>query len=111
MIQIPISMAVVLGCLLVWAAYALARQGIVRFTVRDLFWLTLVIAMGVGWCLDHPAFNRVLSAKRDQELEARHQLADVQRDFNDLRTKYEHLQMQLNTDSSALIEPGERPKR
>jgi len=43
-------------------------------------------------------------------LEARHQLADVQRDFNDLRMKYERLQKQLNTDSSASIEHGERPK-
>jgi len=24
-----------------------------RFTIRDLLWLTLVVAMGVGWWLDH----------------------------------------------------------
>jgi len=23
-----------------------------RFTIRDLLWLTLVVAMGVGWWLD-----------------------------------------------------------
>jgi hypothetical protein len=24
-----------------------------RFTIRDLLWLTLVVAMGVGWWLEH----------------------------------------------------------
>jgi hypothetical protein len=24
-----------------------------RFTIRDLLWLTLVVAMGLGWWLDH----------------------------------------------------------
>ena len=24
-----------------------------RFTLRDLFWLVLVAAMGCAWCLDH----------------------------------------------------------
>ena len=24
-----------------------------RFTIRDLFWLTLVVALAVGWWIDH----------------------------------------------------------
>jgi len=24
-----------------------------RFTIRDLLWLTLVVALAVGWCVDH----------------------------------------------------------
>ena len=24
-----------------------------RFTIRDLLWLTLVVAIGVGWWIDH----------------------------------------------------------
>ena len=24
-----------------------------RFSIRDLFWLTLVVALAVGWWLDH----------------------------------------------------------
>ena len=24
-----------------------------RFTIRDVFWLTVVVALGVGWWLDH----------------------------------------------------------
>ena len=25
----------------------------IRYTIRDLFWLTLVVAMAAGWWLDH----------------------------------------------------------
>ncbi|MGI8980062.1 MAG: hypothetical protein ACR2FY_12635 [Pirellulaceae bacterium] len=24
-----------------------------KFSIRDLLWLTVVIALGVAWCLDH----------------------------------------------------------
>jgi hypothetical protein len=30
----------------------------VRFTIRDLLWLTLVVAMAVGWWLDRRAIQR-----------------------------------------------------
>jgi hypothetical protein len=36
-----------------------------RFTIRDLVLLTLVVAMGVGWWLDH---RRLLQAMRVSEL-------------------------------------------
>src|SRR5262245_38108246 len=29
-----------------------------RFTIRDLLWLTLVVATGVGWWLDRDKLNR-----------------------------------------------------
>ena len=31
-----------------------------RFTIRDLLWLTLVVALAVGWWLDHHRFRRFL---------------------------------------------------
>ncbi len=31
-----------------------------RFTLRDLFWLTLVVAMGVGWWLDRGMLSRAI---------------------------------------------------
>jgi hypothetical protein len=31
----------------------LAMQFKLRFTIRDLLWLTLVVALAVGWWLDH----------------------------------------------------------
>ena len=47
-----------------------------RFTIRDLLWLTLVVAMGVGWWLDHHQFEHQLerqlnAAIRDGESLAR----------------------------------------
>jgi hypothetical protein len=32
-----------------------------RFTIRDLVWLTLVVAMGVGWWLDHARLTAPVS--------------------------------------------------
>ena len=37
-----------------------------RFSIRDLIWLSVVVAMGVGWFLDHAAgtwYRRVADAK------------------------------------------------
>jgi len=36
-----------------------------RFTLRDLFWFTLVVAMGVGWWVDR---GRLTEAERRAEL-------------------------------------------
>jgi hypothetical protein len=32
-----------------------------RFTIRDLLWLTLVVAMAVGWWVDHRAISTGLA--------------------------------------------------
>jgi hypothetical protein len=45
-----------------------------RFTIRDLLWLTLVVALAVGWWLDH----KRVADRRDQYIRqeiARHQKA------------------------------------
>ncbi|HEY2411319.1 MAG TPA: hypothetical protein VGI40_03705 [Pirellulaceae bacterium] len=46
-----------------------------RFTIRDLLWLTVVVALAVGWWLDHRQFDSfdramILSLKK-QRLEGR----------------------------------------
>ena len=41
-----------------------------RFTIRDLLWLTVVAAMGVGWWVDHTRIstaNNELAKQRDNE--------------------------------------------
>ena len=38
-----------------------------RFTIRDLLWLTVVVALGVGWWIDR---SQVASAKRAFENDA-----------------------------------------
>jgi hypothetical protein len=34
-----------------------------RFTIRDLLWLTLVVAMGLGWWLDHTDTSQIKSER------------------------------------------------
>jgi len=46
-----------------------------RFTIRDLLWLTLVVALGLGWWLEHSHlslenktnFNRMVRSQSDVE--------------------------------------------
>jgi hypothetical protein len=33
-----------------------------RFTTRDLLWLTLVVAMGFGWWIDHARLQSKIDA-------------------------------------------------
>lgn len=41
-----------------------------RFTIRDVRWLTVVVAMGVGWCLDHSRTAKWLEEQKEwQELQ------------------------------------------
>ena len=37
-----------------------------RFTIRDLLWLTVVVALGVGWWIDRRTFQRQLSVERSE---------------------------------------------
>jgi hypothetical protein len=39
-----------------------------RFSIRDLFWLSLVVALAVGWWFDHDSVRR--ERERLQSLEA-----------------------------------------
>ena len=38
-----------------------------RFTIRDLLWLMVVVAMGIGWRLDARKWRRELSQERDEK--------------------------------------------
>ena len=37
-----------------------------RFTIRDVLWLTVVVALGVGWWADRRARNREVQEKVDR---------------------------------------------
>jgi len=37
-----------------------------RFTIRDMLWLTVVVALGAGWWVDH----RILAGSDKERLEA-----------------------------------------
>ncbi|HUE74712.1 MAG TPA: hypothetical protein VMP01_27840 [Pirellulaceae bacterium] len=38
-----------------------------RFTIRDLLWLTVVVAMGVAWWVDRSGLTKRLSEKFAEE--------------------------------------------
>ena len=42
-----------------------------RFTIRDVLWLTVVVALAVGWGLDRVQFRREQLNARRAELRAR----------------------------------------
>jgi hypothetical protein len=35
-------------------------QGMFRFSIRDVLWLTVVVALGVGWWVDHSSLGKRL---------------------------------------------------
>ena len=38
-----------------------------HFTIRDLLWLMVVVAMGIGWRLDAQKWRRELAQERDEK--------------------------------------------
>jgi hypothetical protein len=36
-----------------------------RFTIRDVFWLTVVVAMAVGWWMDRSAITKRFTTELD----------------------------------------------
>lgn len=49
-----------------------------RFTIRDLLWLTVVVALGVGWLLEHRVAKRV-----QDELDYERALLQVEKDYGE----------------------------
>jgi hypothetical protein len=39
-----------------------------RFTIRDVLWLTVVVALGVGWLLSYRSNRRELAALRQEAI-------------------------------------------
>jgi hypothetical protein len=65
-----------------------------RFTIRDLFWLTLVVGLIVGWFIDRRtvAIQRDESSKKVTDLE---KLSGLQSEFIDLE---QHMRLLQRTD-------------
>jgi hypothetical protein len=40
-----------------------------RFTLRDIFWLTLAVGLGFGWWLDHRHLQRRRAIEKEQVLQ------------------------------------------
>ena len=42
----------------------------VRFTIRDVLWLTALIAMAFGWAVDHVRQERLIKREKANSIEA-----------------------------------------
>ena len=71
-----------------------------RFTIRDLLWLTVVVALGVGWWLERTQSNQLQDARAQVDKlraanlklskergELAHILGHLQSDDNDIRIR------------------------
>jgi hypothetical protein len=61
-----------------------------RFTIRDLLWLTALIAMGVGWWLEH-------RAQRSQLLDALARQAELAIENERLRSTVQEIRREYDT--------------
>ena len=67
-----------------------------RFTIRDVLWLTALVAMGVAWWLDHASLGASRVAIRDHAIKLRTSFSNV---------KKTHV---ISHRGAELIEPGWR---
>jgi hypothetical protein len=61
-----------------------------KFTLRDLFWLTLVIAIGAGWFVHA---RGLLAAKKADNRRCALAVAELTKAINELYAKYYALEM------------------
>lgn len=53
-----------------------------KFSLRDMLWLTLVVALTVGWVLDHQSLRKVVSNRIGEERKTRIALTSFLVDTN-----------------------------
>jgi hypothetical protein len=75
-----------------------------RFSIRDLLWLTVVVALAAGWWVDHGAMNnnivKLQAIEQKAELEVRlqeGQLQVLEDELRSLTARRDLLEGQVNT--------------
>ncbi len=71
-----------------------------RFSIRDLLWLTVVVALAAGWWVDHGAMNNNIVKLQAVELKAKLQENEIQVLQDELRSlavRRDVLEGQVNT--------------
>ena len=77
-----------------------------RFTIRDLLWLTLVVALISGWCISNGRFKEKLSYKDQQVGELERDVLGQQKEQRRLLAALNALQTrQAGPPSSASAQP------
>jgi len=57
-----------------------------RFTIRDVLWLTVVVAMGLGWSIDRYAVYRRVTAINEADMKRRQEFHRMQSEFQGLKS-------------------------
>ena len=67
-----------------------------RFTIRDVLWLTVVVALGVGWWVQSGHAESTWSARLKSQQDA-------------FRNQYHSLQRQANAEGLKILNPHGQP--
>ena len=67
-----------------------------RFTTRDLLWVTALAAMGCGWWVDHYDAKQQIESAKDSEEVALHNKLTWRRQAHVQWQLYVHIQKQLD---------------
>ena len=67
-----------------------------RFTIRDVLWLTALVAMGVAWWLDRESLDASRVAIRDHAIKLRTSFSNVRKTYV------------LSHRGAFVIEPGQK---
>jgi hypothetical protein len=65
-----------------------------KFTIRDLFLVTMIVALAVGWGVEHR--GRILTEKDHQRL--RSHAKKLSDEFRFAKTEYEEVRVDLNAE-------------
>lgn len=65
-----------------------------RFTIRDLLWLTLVVALAVGWWVDRSRIARDAASTASKLSSADMQVIQLRNDLDALTMQLRHLMLQ-----------------
>jgi hypothetical protein len=76
-----------------------------RLHLRDLFWLTLVVAFGVGWWIN---FQQLTSLKK-QQVDLREQFDDLMEQCRSLHEQVEAKGVTFHPPPNSVLLPGEIP--
>jgi hypothetical protein len=66
-----------------------------RFTIRDVLWLTVVVALAVGWLIDNRSSRQIQTTLRHQVEAQRVEIEAIKLDVVARRVREAELQIQL----------------
>lgn len=73
----------------------------IRFTIRDLFWLTLVVALATGWWLEHMAIRNERALLKQRLAETAEKMAALVSGYSDMsKREWQLRQKEADVDTA-----------